>query len=78
MGTISIKLPDELLKASTRYAESLRVSRAAYIRQSIERMNRETGRRLRAEQMMRASQKVRGESRKVNAEFSAVERDPDA
>lgn len=78
MTTISINLPDELLKTSTKCAESLQLSRAAYIRRSIERMNRETERRLRAERMVRASQKVRGESRRVNAEFAAVERDADA
>lgn len=78
MSTISITLPDNLLKASTKLAESLHLSRAAYIRRSIERMNRDTERRLRAERMMRASLKVRGESMKVNAEFAAMERDPDA
>jgi metal-responsive CopG/Arc/MetJ family transcriptional regulator len=78
MNTISVTLPEELIKASTRYAQSLKVSRAAYIRQSLERMNRETERRLRAERMMRASRKVRKESLRVNAEFAAVEKDPDA
>ncbi len=78
MSTISIKLPDNLLKASTKFAESLHLSRAAYIRRSIERMNRDTERRLRAERMMRASLKVRGESMKVNVGFAAIERDPDA
>lgn len=78
MSTISIKLPDDLLKASTKLAESLHLSRAAYIRRSIEQMNRETERRLRAERMMRASLKVRKESLAVNAEFAVVEQDPDA
>ena len=78
MSTISITLPDNLLKTSTKFAESLNLSRAAYIRRSIERMNRETERRLRAERMMRASLKVRKESMNVNAEFASVEHDPDA
>lgn len=78
MSTISIKLPDELLKASTKLAESLHLSRAAYIRRSIERMNHDTQRQLRTERMMRASLKVRKESMAVNAEFSRVEQDPDA
>lgn len=78
LSTISITLPDTLLKSSTKFAESLHLSRGAYIRRSIERMNRDTERRLRAERMMRASLKVRKGSRKVNAEFAAVERDPDA
>ncbi len=78
MSTISLKLPDALLKASNRYAESLRLSRAAYIRRSIERMNRDTERRLRAERLARASRKVRGESLRINEEFAAFEREPDA
>lgn len=78
MSTISLKLPDDLLKVSTKLAESLHLSRAAYIRRSLERMNRETERHLRAERMTRASLKVRKESMVVNAEFAAVERDSDA
>jgi metal-responsive CopG/Arc/MetJ family transcriptional regulator len=78
MSTITLTLPEKLLKASSKLAESLRLSRAAYIRRSIERMNRETERKLRAERMMRASLTVRSESMKVNAEFSAVEKDPNA
>lgn len=78
MSTISLKLPDDLLKVSTKLAESLHLSRAAYIRRSLERMNRETERQLRVERMTRASLKVRKESMAVNAEFAAVERDPDA
>ena len=78
MGTISINLPEALIEASTRCAESLHLSRAAYIRRSIERMNREMERRLRAERLKRASHKVRGESLKVNAEFAAIEKDLDA
>ena len=78
MSTITVTLPDDLLKRSTSYAHSLRVSRAAYIRQSLERMNRETERRLRADRLAQASHKVRGESMRVNAEFNAVETDPHA
>jgi metal-responsive CopG/Arc/MetJ family transcriptional regulator len=78
MGTISISLPEALLEASTKCAASLHLSRAAYIRRSIERMNREMERRLRTERMKRASHTVRGESLKVNAEFAAIEKDLDA
>ncbi len=78
MSTISVNLPDDLLKRCTRYAQSLRVSRAAYIRRSLERMNRETERQLRADRLMRASQKVREGSLRVNAEFDAIETDLDA
>ena len=75
MTTISINLSDELLRTSTRHAQSLHLSRAAYIRQSIERMNRDAEQRLRRERLIRASRKVRGASLQVNAEFSAIETD---
>ena len=78
MTTITLTLPEKLLNASSKLAESLHLSRAAYIRRSIERMNRDTERHLRTERMTRASLKVRGESMAVNAEFAAAERDPKA
>jgi very-short-patch-repair endonuclease len=78
MSTISVQLPDDLLKVSTKLAESLHLSRAAYIRRSLERMNRETERHLRVERLTRASLKVRKQSMAVNAEFAMVERAPDA
>ena len=51
--------------------------RAEYIRSAIERMNREVEARVRSERMARASRKVRKESMQVNAEFVAIERDPE-
>ncbi len=78
MGAISLKLPDELLEASGRCAEALQMPRAEYIRRAIERMNRETQKRLRAKKLAEASIRVREESMKVNAEFAAIEQDPDA
>lgn len=77
MEAISLKLPAELLLSSRRHAQALRMSRAAYIRGAIERMNDETAARLRAERLTAASRKVRKESMKVNAEFAAVDPDPD-
>jgi hypothetical protein len=78
MPTIALKVPDELLVESGRIAESLRVSRAEYIRLAIVRMNRKIAARLRAERLMAVSKRVRDESMRVNAEFAAIERDPDA
>jgi predicted transcriptional regulator len=75
---ISLKLRNDLLRRSDRMARALGLPRAEYIRQAIERMNRETEARLRAERLARASRKVRGESMAVNAEFAAIENDPDA
>ena len=78
MGAISLKLPDELVKASGEYARALQLSRAEYIRRAIESMNRETRAQLRAARLAEASRKVRDESMRVNSEFAAIEQDPDA
>lgn len=78
MKTISLNLPEEVLEASGDAANALQLSRAAYIRKAIERMNRETAARLRAEKMAESSKKCRAGSMRVNAEFDAIEGDPDA
>lgn len=78
MESISLKLPETLLESSDRCARALGIPRAEYIRRAIERMNREAEASARAERMARASRKVRKESMAVNAEFAAIERDPDA
>lgn len=77
MDAISLKLPEDLLRASSRCARSLGMSRAEYIRHAIERMNREAEASARAAKLAKASRKVRAESMRVNAEFSAVEYDPE-
>jgi len=78
MKTISLNLPEDVLEASSEAARTLRLSRAAYIRRAVERMNRVIEARQRAERMAQASKKCRAESLRVNAEFAAIERDPDA
>ena len=78
MGSISLKLPDETLEMSGRYAKALSLSRAEYIRRAIDQMNRETRAAFRAKRLADASRKVREESMRVNAEFSAIEEDPHA
>lgn len=78
MTAISLKLPEDLLKESGRYADALRLTRAEYIRRALEQMNRETRARLRAGRLRDASRKVRSESMRVNAEFAAIELDIDA
>ena len=77
MEAISLKLPEELLEDSARCAAALKVTRAAYVRRAIEQMNRNTRSQIRSQRLATASRKVRKESVKVNAEFAAVERDPD-
>jgi predicted transcriptional regulator len=78
MGAISLKLPEDVLEASRRCADSLHLSRAAYIRRAVERMNRQTQSLLRAKRLAEASKKVRKDSLRVNREFAAIERSPDA
>jgi hypothetical protein len=78
MGAISLKLPEDVLECSRRCADTLHLSRAAYIRRAIERMNRQTEATLRAKRLTEASKKVRKESMRVNREFAAIERTPDA
>ena len=78
MKTISLNLPEHVLEASSKAARALGLSRAAYIRRAVERMNHAIEARQRAERMAQASKKCRAESMRVNAEFAAIERDPDA
>ena len=78
METISLKLPEDLLAVSGRCAAALQLSRAAHLRQAIERMNLETYARLRAKRLAEVSRRVRKESMRINAEFAAIEQDPDA
>ena len=78
MRTIALKIPEELLDESSRFAQRLRVTRAEYIRLAIRKMNRKAAAQLRAERLAEVSRRVRDESMRVNAEFAAIERDPDA
>ena len=48
-----------------------------YIRLAIERMNRETQSQLRAKRLAEASLRDHEKSMRVNAEFAAIETDPD-
>lgn len=73
MGTISLRLPEDVLKASRRCAEMLHLSRAAYIRRAVEHMNRQTQALVRARRLAEASKKVRKESLRVDREFAAIE-----
>ena len=77
MRSIALNLPDDIVEESGLYASRLHISRAEYIRMAIRRMNRKTAARLRAERLTELSKRVREESMKVNAEFAAIERDPD-
>ena len=78
MTAISLKIPQDLLDASGRCAEALKLTRAEYLRRALERMNRHPRARLRASRLREASHRVRQDSMRVNREFAAIERDVDA
>ena len=78
MSTISVRLPDHLLKETDRRAEELHVSRTDYIRRALETMNTEVLRRERSARLKEVSGRVREESMRVNAEFARIETAPDA
>ena len=78
MTTISLRLPDDLVKDADLCARALRIPRAEYIRRAIVVLNAQGVAEQRRRRMMDASKRVRGESMRVNAEFDAIESAPDA
>ena len=56
----------------------MKKSLALNYRIAVRRMNLKTSARLRAERLAEVSRRVRDENMKINAEFAAIERDPDA
>jgi len=75
---ISIRLNNEILQEMKARANLLHLSQTEYIRQAIERMNREAEGLERSERLKKASLRVRNESMKINAEFSEIDYDPKA
>jgi metal-responsive CopG/Arc/MetJ family transcriptional regulator len=78
MTTLSLRLPDDLLREVDVHAEELHMPRAAYVRKALEEMNAAVTKERRRERLMTVSLKVREESMRVNSEFSSVEDDPRA
>ena len=78
MTTVSLRLPDDLLKEAEHGARVLHIPRAEYIRRAIAAMNHEMLAQKRREHLMKASRRVSAESLRVNAEFDAIEGDPGA
>ena len=76
MTTVSLRLPNDLLKEAERGAKVLHIPRAEYIRRAIAAMNHEMLVQKRREHLMKISQRVSSESMKVNAEFDAIEDEP--
>ncbi len=74
---ITLRLPAKLLEAADRWAQEAGVSRAEYLRRAVQQADREATRRERAERLGRASLAVREQSMRINAEFAAIEEDPE-
>lgn len=78
MTSLSLRLPDELLHDVDDFARQMHIPRAEYVRKALEQMNMAVAAQQRRTRLMEASLKVRMESMKINAEFSAVEDSPNA
>ena len=78
MTTVSLRLPDNLLKEAESGARVLHIPRAEYIRRAIAAMNHEMLAQKRREHLIKTSRRVSSESMRVNAEFDAIEGDPGA
>ncbi len=76
MRAISLKISETALVEAGRMAESLGISRAAYIRRAINHYNLEAAAEIRDRRLTAASHKVRVESMRINAEFAAIDPDP--
>ena len=77
MNTISIRLPDDLLREVDCRAAELQIPRAEYLRRAIVSMNRETRSCRQRIRLMEVSARVREESMAVNREFAEIEHDPE-
>ena len=75
MSTVSIRLPNDLLKETESTAKTLHIPRAEYIRRAIVAMNQEMVAQKRRERLMKISRLTSAESIKVNAEFDSIEGD---
>jgi len=78
MGTISMRIEDELLAEVTNQAKALHLTRTEYLRRAIADMSEKVARDLRRHRLQEASRKVRAESMLVNLEFAEIEDAPDA
>lgn len=76
MATLSLRLPDDLLHEVGVCAAEMHISRAAYVRKALERMNAAVAAKRRRTLLMEASLKVSEENMRVNAEFDTIEDAP--
>lgn len=78
MGTVSLRIDDDLLEEASKKAKALHISRAEYFRQAVIEKNKKVAGDLLRQRIQQASRKVRQESMRVNRELAASEGVPDA
>ena len=74
---VTIRMNEELRKSMQTNANRLHLSQTDYIRKAIEQMNNQIEKKERKERLQNASLMVRKNSMEINAEFSAIEYDPE-
>ncbi|MFN3234344.1 MAG: CopG family transcriptional regulator [Gammaproteobacteria bacterium] len=77
MSTITVRLPDQLMREVEGKAKLLHLAKTAYIRRAIERMNQAIELEEQKKRLQKASKKVRKDSMRINKEFEAFEGDVD-
>lgn len=77
MSTLTVRLPDQLMREIEKMSKGQKLSRAGYVRKALESMNKEVLARHRSERLAKASFRVRDESMKINAEFDTIEHAPE-
>jgi len=78
MSIISIRITDKLLEEIDNRAKAYNIPRTEYIRRAIEYMNEGMLEQELTNRLKEASLRVRKESMRINAEFGAIEHDPEA
>jgi predicted transcriptional regulator len=73
MTSVTLRLPDNVVYKVDINAHILHMSRNEYIKKAILAMNYDIQERTRKQKLRDASQRVRQESIKINAEFAAIE-----
>ena len=77
MPVLTIRLPDKILHEVDLKSKSLHLSKNAYIQKAINDLNEEINYDLKKKKLIKASQKVRSNTMKINNEFSAIDNDPE-
>ena len=78
MAIVTLRLSDSIIQKLDTNAHILHMSRSDYIKKAIFAMNHDTQEYERKQRLQAASKLVRQESMKINAEFAAIEHDPEA